>query len=274
MIPWQYRVAPDLNQTVAQRWAGVAREPDLLCYALRSAGAIVTRTLLATYCRFRVEGREHLPRSGSFVLVSNHASHLDAFCLLSALPLGRLHHAFPAAAADYFFTSPAAGALSGVFVNAVPMARKGGVRQTLRQFRRLLATDGNVLILFPEGTRSTTGEIGAFKGGVGDLVAGTPVPVVPCHLDGAHRAWPKGAWIPRPRRLRLTIGAPMRFEHLERNRQNASLIAQELESAVRRLATLSTQPSETRNTPHERDTRPHDVRAGLRPRTDPRLAAC
>jgi 1-acyl-sn-glycerol-3-phosphate acyltransferase len=253
MNAWQYSPAADLNQTLAQRWATAGREPDVLCHALRSAGAVAIRTSLATYFRMRIHGREHLPARGSFVLVANHASHLDALCLLSALPISRLHHAFPAAAADYFFQSPAAGALSGVFINALPFARKGHVRQTLTACRKLLAADGNVLILFPEGTRSTTGEIGTFKGGVGELVAGTDVPIVPCYLDGAHRAWPKGRWLPRPRKLTLTIGEPMTFAHLERGRQSSAQIAQETERAVRALAH---QTIELRNTNHERHPRP------------------
>ena len=235
MNAWQYTIAADLNQSLVQRWASVAREPDVLCYALRAGGALAMRAWLATYFGLRIDGRENLPERGSFVMVANHASHLDALCLLSALPLSKLHHAHPAAAADYFFQSPAAGALSGVFMNALPFSRKGHVRQTLAACRNLLAEDGNILILFPEGTRSTTGQIGPFKGGVGELVAGTKVPVVPCYLDGAHKAWPKGKWIPRPRKLTLTIGRPMGFAPLPRCRQTASRVAMELETAVRGL---------------------------------------
>jgi 1-acyl-sn-glycerol-3-phosphate acyltransferase len=236
MSSWQYAILADLNQTLSQRWAGAAREPDVLCHALRSAGAVATRTLLATYFRLRIDGRENLPEDGSFVLVANHASHLDALCLLSALPISKLHHAFPAAAADYFFQSPAAGALSGIFMNALPFERKTNIRQTLAACRNLLAVEGNVLVLFPEGTRSTSGEISHFKRGVGELVAGTDVPVVPCYLDGAHRAWPKGKWLPRPRKLKLKIGRPMAFAQLQRSRQSAWRIAMELEDAVRSLA--------------------------------------
>ena len=236
MNAWQYNVAPDLAQTLAHRWASTSREPDVLCYALRAMGAVATRAWLATYFGLTIEGRENLPRRRSFVMVANHASHLDALCLLSALPLAKLHHAHPAAAADYFFATPAAGALSGVFINAVPFSRKGQVRQSLNACRNLLAGEGNVLILFPEGTRSTNGEIGRFKGGVGELVAGTDVAVVPCYLDGAHRAWPKGAWVPRPRKLTLTIGRAMTFGHLEHRRRGAAAqVAAELEGAVRGL---------------------------------------
>src|SRR5690349_16002974 len=133
MTPFTYATAPDLKLSPIERWAATPREPDILCYAARTAGALALRGWLATYFRLRIDGREHLPRASgrSFVMVANHASHLDALCLLSALPLGRLHHAFPAAAADYFFATPSAGALSGVFMNALPFERKRNVRRTL-----------------------------------------------------------------------------------------------------------------------------------------------
>ena len=257
-------------------WGGAGRGADAVRSAVRLAGAVVTRTWLATYCRLRVHGRANLPAAGSFVIVANHASHLDALCLLAALPLGRLGRAFPAAAADYFFASPVAGALSGLFLNALPFARKGRVRQTLDACRELLAEDGNVLILFPEGTRSTSGETGEFKSGVGELVAGTGVPVVPCYLAGGHRAMPKGSWFPRPRKLELFIGRLMRFDDLERSRANASLIAMELESAVRQLAAgpvTEGSPSDERYigiADVRSDHRPRRARRGARPR----LATC
>ena len=77
----------------------------MLVYGLRSLVALIIRALLRIYCRFEIIGDEHLRRNRSFVLVANHSSHLDTVCLLAALPLRRLHRAFPAAAADYFFKS-------------------------------------------------------------------------------------------------------------------------------------------------------------------------
>src|SRR5438132_1481986 len=79
---------------------------------------------------------------------------------------------------------------------------------------RLLEERDTVLILFPEGTRSGDSEPGEFKAGVGLLAAGRDIPVVPCHLAGTHAALRKGAWVPRPARVRLTIGAPRVYAHL------------------------------------------------------------
>jgi 1-acyl-sn-glycerol-3-phosphate acyltransferase len=234
---WSYQPAPDLGRPIAQRLLSAPRSPDLLLYALRTCGTCVIRMWLSTYFRYRVRGRENLPvEGGSFVMVANHSSHLDALCLLAALPMNRIHTAYPAAAADYFFKNVPLGVLSGLFINAMPFSRKGKVRQTLESCRQILAGEGNVLILFPEGTRTTSGALGRFKGGVGELVAGTAIPVVPCYLDGAFEAWPKGRVVPVPRRLTLNVGRPMNFAHLARNRPNCERIAEELESAVQTLA--------------------------------------
>ena len=78
----------------------------------------------------------------------------------------------------------------------------------------MLANGGNILLIFPEGTRTVTGDIGRFRSGIGRLVVGTTLPVVPCHLSGGVKAWPKGAFFPRPRRLRLRIGAPRTYADL------------------------------------------------------------
>lgn len=233
---WTYEPAPDLDKTLAERLRGFPREPDMLVYAARSVAALAMRAWLRVWHRLRIEGRERLPREGSYVLVANHSSHLDALSLLAAVPLARLHRAFPAAAADYFFERLPRVAFSAVVVNALPFHREVHQRQSLELCRRLLETPGNVLILFPEGTRSKGGEVGAFRPGVGLLVAGTSVPVVPCHIRGAHAAWPKGAWIPRPWKVCVRIGKPRTFEGVERSKAGAVRVVEDLRSSVLDLA--------------------------------------
>ena len=100
----------------------------------------------------------------------------------------------------------------------------------------LLANPGNILVLFPEGTRTSTGEMGEFKPGIGLLVAGTEIPVVPCHLAGAFEAWPKGVVIPRPRKLRLQIGSPLTFENFAHCKTSSESVGEQLRDAVSRLA--------------------------------------
>jgi 1-acyl-sn-glycerol-3-phosphate acyltransferase len=229
---WVYEPAPDLGESLVDRLRRFPREPDMLVYGARALAALTIRIGLRVWNRLEISGRENLPAEGSFVMVANHSSHLDTLALLSALPLSRLHHAFPAAAADTFFTSVPRIALATIAVNALPFHRKSRQKRSLDLCRGLLGNPRNVLILFPEGTRSANGELGAFRPGVGLLLAGSAVPVVPCHIEGAHAAWPRHACIPRPRKLRLRIGTPRSYADLPRGRESADRIAADLRAAV------------------------------------------
>lgn len=208
----------------------------MLVYGGRLAAMTLVRTWMRVYHRFRVTGCEHLPREGSFVVVANHSSHLDVFTLLMAFPMTKLHRVFPAAAQDYFFVSLPRVAVAAGVVNALPFDRQVGIKHSLGLCTGLLSNPGNVLVLFPEGTRSLDGVMHAFKPGIGLLLAGTPYPVVPCYIEGAHAAWAKGKWIPRPRRIRLFIGTPRRYSELKPGKQSALQITSELEEAVASLA--------------------------------------
>ena len=235
MKKWRYDSARDLDQTLVERLRRFPREPDMLVYGLRSLVALIIRGWLRAYHRFDIVGLENLRDNGSFVMVANHSSHLDALCLLAAVPLRKLHRAFPAAAADYFFKSVPRVWIAAVVVNALPFARQVHVRQSLSICRELLSNPGNILIVFPEGTRSTTGETQDFKSGIGALVAGRDVSVFPCYLEGAFGAWPKGSLFPRPRKVRLIVGSPRNYVARAAEKTNICAIAAELRDAVKEL---------------------------------------
>lgn len=235
MRKWRYDSAQDLDQTLVERLRRFPREPDMLVYGIRSLVALIIRAWLRVYHRFEIIGHEHLRTNRSFVLVANHCSHLDTLCLLAALPLSKLHRAFPAAAADYFFQSVPRIWIASVVVNALPFSRQAHVRQSLTICRQLLANPGNILIVFPEGTRSPTGETREFKSGIGALVAGRDVNVLPCYLEGAFAAWPKGRRLPRPAKVRLIVGEPRNYQSCSSERSDISGIAAELYGAVQQL---------------------------------------
>lgn len=230
--PWHYDTAEDLDQSLTERLRGFPRRPDMSIYGLRMAAALVIRGWLRLYHRLSISGRDNLPREGSFLLVANHASHLDTLAILSAMPLVKLHRVFPAAAKDFFFVSVPRTTVAAIVVNALPFDRETHIRQSLTLCRELLANPGNVLLLYPEGTRSTTGEMGEFRPGIGLLLAGTDWPVIPCYLEGAFRAWPKGSAFPRPRKVRLVIGTPRHYSHLKRGKEAAQSICRDLRDAV------------------------------------------
>lgn len=234
---WRYETSEDLATTFGERLKHFPREPDILVYLLRSAAALCMRGWLAIYHRYEITGAENLPTEGSFVLVANHSSHLDALCLVSSLPLRKLHRVFPAAAEDYFFKSVPRTWFAAVVINALPFGRQVHVRQSMHLCEKLLATPGNVLVIFPEGTRTINGEMGRFKPGIGALLAGCKVPVLPCHLEGAFSAWSRHHVLPRPRKLRLVIGPQRDFDHLTPGKETSAAIAAELQQAVQQLAT-------------------------------------
>jgi 1-acyl-sn-glycerol-3-phosphate acyltransferase len=235
MKKWLSASVREVDQASIDRLRQFPREPDVLVYGLRSLGAMIIRKLLHIYNHFEIIGQQNLRTNRSLVIVANHCSHIDTLCLLAALPLRKLHRAFPAAASDYFFQSIPRVWVAAILVNALPFARRARVRQSLSLCRELLAHAGSILIIFPEGTRSTTGEVGEFKSGIGALVAGRDVAVAPCFIDGSFQAWPKGKRFPRPRKIRLVVGTPRNYRDRGTDKIEICAIAAELRNAVNQL---------------------------------------
>jgi 1-acyl-sn-glycerol-3-phosphate acyltransferase len=231
----RYDSSRDLERTPLGRLRQFPRQPDMLVNGLRSSLALIIRVLLRIYNRFEIVGHENLRTNRSVVIVANHCSHLDTLCLLAALPLRKLHRAFPAAASDYFFQTVPRLWIAAVIVNALPFGRQMRVRQSLSLCEQLLASPGTILIIFPEGTRSITGELREFKSGIGALVAGRDVAVVPCFIDGSFRAWPKGKRLPRPQKVRLIVGAARNYRARGRDKTEICAIAAELRETVDEL---------------------------------------
>jgi 1-acyl-sn-glycerol-3-phosphate acyltransferase len=234
-VQWEFQSTNKMIESLPKCFGKDSNEPGLLIRGIRCVSAISTRAWLKLYHRIEITGRGNLPSDGSFVIIGNHASHLDVLCLLAALPLEQIPSCYPLAAEDYFFKNRLRIVASFLFLNAMPFCRRHHVRQSIERCRHALRQDGTVLILFPEGTRSPDGNLQEFRPGIGSLVAGLDVPVVPCAIHGSHRAMAKGSILPRPTKLRLKIGTPRSFESVARNKQSARVISQELHEAVKEL---------------------------------------
>ena len=240
MDEWDYHPPPDIDASIAERLRNFPREQGMLIFFMRSVAAMMLRGWMRTYHRLRVDGRENLPDGQSFVMVCNHTSHLDTLSLLCSVPLKRIHCTFPAAAADYFFSSLPRSAFSVVLINALPFDREVKGAESLTVCSSLLENQGNILIIFPEGTRTTTGEINRFRSGIGRLVVGTDLAVLPCHLAGGMTAWPKGKLFPRPSQLHLRIGEPVTFSHLAKTKDSVVDVCEELQECVVELGRAGT----------------------------------
>jgi 1-acyl-sn-glycerol-3-phosphate acyltransferase len=193
-------------------------------------------TYFRLYHRLRVEGAENLPVEPPFVLVANHASHLDALALAATMPRRLCSRVFPIAAGDVFFQTPTTSLAFAFFLNALPMWRKHCGAHALVELRARLVGEPCGYILFPEGGRSRDGRMLPFKVGLGMLTAGTVVPVVPCYLGKTFEAFPPGARLPRPRQVRVRIGRPFSFAGVPNARAGWQCVVAEIEAAVHRLA--------------------------------------
>jgi 1-acyl-sn-glycerol-3-phosphate acyltransferase len=224
--------ARDHGLSLLERLRSVVREDGLCTTGVRHAWWWLVRCHLALWHRLTVYKSENLPTSFPFVVVANHTSHLDSLVLTAALPWHLRAGTCPLAAGDVFFDSPFRGVFAATFLGALPLWRHkhtGRSLQTLRQ--RLL--DGNCgFVVFPEGTRSRDGQMNAFRAGIGMLVAGTTVPVIPCYLAGCHAALSPGDRIPHRVRIQLHVGQPRKFDELGNHKSGWESAARVLEDAV------------------------------------------
>ncbi len=177
--------------------------------------AVLTPVLMLVF-RPQVTGHSHLPRSGPAVLACNHVSYLDWMLL----PLGvRTRRISFLAKQEYFDEPGARGRLKRYFFSAtgqVPVDRAGADASTaaLRAAARLLE-QGRLVGFFPEGTRSRDGHLQRGRTGVARVAAHTGVPVVPCATVGLFHAAPAGVRLPRPSKVTVRFGEPLRFPDLQ-----------------------------------------------------------
>jgi long-chain acyl-CoA synthetase len=160
---------------------------------------------------FKVDGAEKLAMLEMPVLfIANHSSHIDTLSIIRSLPGGIRKKTAVAAAADYFFASKLAGFTTTLLLNTFPFSRGSEVRASL-EYCGELAHAGWSILIYPEGTRSTTGELLPFKSGIGLLVEVLRVPVVPVAVRGGYEILPKGRSIPRRAPASVSFGEPIRF---------------------------------------------------------------
>jgi 1-acyl-sn-glycerol-3-phosphate acyltransferase len=240
MDDWHYKPATDLGLKPRDRWKSLRREAGLVGYTTQGCWRIIVASYLRLYHRLQIIGRENLPKSAPFILVANHSSHLDALLLGAAVPWKLRQSLFPIAAGDVFFETPAVSIFSAMMLNALPMWRHRCGSHAMQELRERLIGEPAIYVLFPEGTRSRDGQMGRFKPGIGMIVATTSVPIIPCHLSGAHAAFPPGVRLPRPLQIRLRVGSPCTFENVANERAGWQEIAQRLETEVAALEAAHT----------------------------------
>jgi 1-acyl-sn-glycerol-3-phosphate acyltransferase len=234
-MDFRMRPARDLGLSPGDRLKSLSREPGLVGLALQGAWRRLIRLYLRLAHRLAVEGREYLPPP-PFVLVANHASHLDALVLMACLRGTAARRAHALAAGEVFFGTTATAAFSAYALSALPVWRGRTGRHALATLRARLSEDRLVYVMFPEGTRTRDGLMKPFQAGLGALVCSTTVPVVPACIMGTFEAWPPQQRWPGFGRVRVRIGRPIVCAALPDEPRAWELVAARAEQEVRALS--------------------------------------
>jgi long-chain acyl-CoA synthetase len=192
---------------------GEIHVPSLIGRAGTRAGDVLQKLFYDRFLETHYEGRSNIPAHTNFIVAANHSSHLDMGLTKMALAEAGKDMVV-LAAADYFFDTKYKRAVMENFTNLVPMERTGSLRQSLRHASSFLNRGYNALI-FPEGTRSVTGELADFKPIIGYLALHTGVGILPVYLHGTYAAMPKGSNVIKNRKVGARIGRYLEIADLE-----------------------------------------------------------
>ena len=180
------------------------------------------------------EGLEHIPRDQPVMYASNHSSMFDIWALFATLP-GSVRFV----AKQELFKIPLLGGAMRA-VGHIPIDRAAGKKafEAYDEAARTIRQGTSSIVVFPEGTRSRTGELLPFKNAPFGLAIAAQVPIVPVYVHHTFEILPKGAWRLRPRPIRLLAGRPimttgLRPEDRERLRDDVRAAMVALQSKAR-----------------------------------------
>jgi len=173
--------------------------------------------------RIQVQGREHIPRRGKLLLAANHVSAYDPFVIGALVPRGLYF-----LAKKELFQNPVLAAILRVLLHAVPVDRRDVGHTTVRRINHLLE-NGEAILLFPEGTRSRSGQIGAGKSGVGMIAAANQADILPVRVEGLFGR--RGSLWRRPR-IKVIFGSVISVAPFLQNGTATKEIYREIASTV------------------------------------------
>ena len=169
---------------------------------------LIVRPVLTLVLGAHVRHGSLLPHSGPAIIIANHNSHLDTLTIMTMFPLRALPGLRPVAAADYFLRGRLRSWFALNIIGIIPITRGGHAHTALRGCEEALDR-GDILILFPEGSRGEPEKLSAFKKGVAHLARARPaVPVHPLFMHGLGKALPKDSFLLVPFNCDIVAGEP------------------------------------------------------------------
>lgn len=187
------------------------RHKDLTSIFFRFLWSIyLQQFVFKTYIQLRVVGNDYheiYKKYPRLLIISNHASHLDATSIAASIPKRYWLDLYIAAAKDYFFSNPFFTFFSQHCLGAIPIDRKDRKGEAINLILKMLTELPRIwLIIFPEGTRSKDGKIQEFKRGVSIFSERTQTPILFLYIDGNARLMPKGRVWAKPGKLVIHVG--------------------------------------------------------------------
>jgi 1-acyl-sn-glycerol-3-phosphate acyltransferase len=199
------------------------RDFDLMSMFIRLLWAWFLNLFFHTYIRLKVVGDFHkvYRENPRLIVISNHASHLDAISIAAAIPVRYWLSLYIAAAKDYFFTNPLFTFFSQHCLGAIPIDRTDKRGEAIKLCTSLLTNLKRIwLIIFPEGTRSKDGYLSEFKRGISVFSLRTNTPILFLYIDGNAELWPKSRWFAKMGKLTVYVGPvqqPAPIEEISKN---------------------------------------------------------
>ncbi|GCB44814.1 1-acyl-sn-glycerol-3-phosphate acyltransferase [Streptomyces sp. NL15-2K] len=195
--------------------------------------------LLRLLFRPRVEGLEHVPAEGAAIVAGNHLSFADPL-LMPAVLKRRITFL---AKAEYFTAPGLRGRLTALVLRGagqIPVDRSGRAagQAALRKGLGVLAK-GELLAIYPEGTRSPDGRLYKGKVGVAVLALTAQTPIIPCAMVGTFQIWPPGRLLPRRQPVTIRFGEPLdfsRFAGMAHQKTVLRAVTDEITHAIFRLS--------------------------------------